>query len=76
MKNLQDERNEIIAAKNKLIAKMEEITQQLLQKPVSTANTIGTSAGNSLFWRPSIDFDNLGNILPRTGYNDKKKFNC
>lgn len=56
MKKLQEERIEIISTKNKLMAKMEEMTQQLLYKNVFNATTNGSNNANSLFWRPPLDF--------------------
>jgi hypothetical protein len=55
MKKAQEERNEIVSVKNKLMLKMEEMTQQLLGKNVLNTN----GSGNSLFWRPSLDFENV-----------------
>ena len=48
--------NEIITAKNKLVAKMEEMTQQLLYKNSFNGNTNTNNSENSLFWRPTFDF--------------------
>jgi hypothetical protein len=55
MKKAQEERNEIVSVKNKLMLKMEEMTQQLLGKNLLNAS----GSGNSLFWRPSLDFENV-----------------
>jgi hypothetical protein len=55
MKKVHEEKNEIVSVKNKLMVKMEEMTQQLLGKNVVNAN----NSGNSLYWRPSLEFENL-----------------
>jgi hypothetical protein len=48
--------NEIITAKNKLVAKMEEVTQQLWFKNSFNENTNTYNSENSLFWRPTFEF--------------------
>ena len=50
------------------MAKMEEMTQQLLNKNTFNGNANSGNSANSLFWRPIIDFENAAN-LP---HNDKK----
>lgn len=42
-----------------------------MYKNVLTTNGIGASSGNSLYWRPGIDFENAASNS-KTDYADKK----
>ncbi len=49
LKKLQEDRCDILSTKNKLIAKMEETTQQIMYKNFNSTNN------NSIYWRPAFD---------------------
>lgn len=55
------------------MAKMEEMTQQLLYKNTFNGNQNTSNIGNSLFWRPTIDFENAAN-LPQSDKKGEKEY--